>query len=71
MKILSWNCRGLGNPRAVQVLKDLVVSYKPLLIFLIETKCMQSRLDFVRALISFDGAFCVNVVGLSGGLALL
>lgn len=30
MKLLSWNCRGLGNPRTVRVLGDLLKSQKPI-----------------------------------------
>jgi exonuclease III len=38
MKILSWNCRGLGNPTAVRALKKLFMSKSPDLVFLMETK---------------------------------
>lgn len=37
MKIISWNCRGLGNARAVRALGDLVKSHKPNILFLLET----------------------------------
>ena len=38
MKILSWNCRGLGNQRAVDVLSHLVREKAPKILFLMETK---------------------------------
>lgn len=71
MIILCWNCRGLGNPRTVQVLKDLVLSHRPDLVFLSETKCKQQRMGHIRAQLSFNGAFTVDAVGHSGGLAIM
>ena len=38
MTVLSWNSRGLGQPRTVQVLVCLVHTYKPKLVFLTETR---------------------------------
>jgi hypothetical protein len=38
MTLLSWNCRGLGQPRTVQELVCLVHTYKPKLVFLSETR---------------------------------
>ncbi|XP_073363239.1 uncharacterized protein [Aegilops tauschii subsp. strangulata] len=38
MTVLSWNCRGLGQPRTVQELVCLVHTYKPKLVFLSETR---------------------------------
>lgn len=36
--IISWNCQGLGNQRAVDVLTNLVRSKAPTILFLMETK---------------------------------
>jgi len=38
MIVLSWNCRGLGNPQAVRSLCRMVKTKKPNLVFLTETK---------------------------------
>ena len=38
MSIMSWNCRGLGNPWAVQALKRAIKKEDPSLVFLMETK---------------------------------
>jgi hypothetical protein len=38
MKVLSWNCRGLGNPTAVRALRKLLKTQCPDLVFLMETK---------------------------------
>uniref|UniRef100_A0A803Q4W9 CCHC-type domain-containing protein n=1 Tax=Cannabis sativa TaxID=3483 RepID=A0A803Q4W9_CANSA len=68
---LSWNCRGLGNPRAVQFLKDLVVQKRPDIIFLCETLCRKDVVERVRVTLGFEGCFVVEAQGHSGGLALL
>ncbi|BFG35644.1 hypothetical protein CerSpe_219180 [Prunus speciosa] len=38
MIVLSWNCQGLGNPRAVQALRRLIVAQGPTVVFLSETR---------------------------------
>lgn len=42
MKVLSWNCRGLGNPAAVRALKKLLRVQCPDVVFLMETKLSES-----------------------------
>lgn len=70
MSTISWNCRGLGNPRAIRALKDIVSDKKPSFIFLIETKIKQSSVLKVRKQLGFKGSFVVDPVGIGGGLAL-
>ena len=38
MKIISWNCCGLGNPWAVRDLNKLIQQKVPNLVFLMETR---------------------------------
>jgi exonuclease III len=38
MKLLSWNCRGLGQAPAVRELRQLISSHHPDIMFLSETK---------------------------------
>jgi hypothetical protein len=71
MKLISWNCRGLGNPGAVRDLHQMVKEKKPTLLFLMETKSRQNHMEVVRVKLGFDGLFTVDPVGRSGGLALL
>jgi len=52
MRCLSWNCWGLGNPRTVRGLRLLVKNNKPDLVFLMETKLMQSRASFLNQLLA-------------------
>lgn len=63
MSTLSWNCHGLGNPRAVQFLMDTIVQKRPRLIFLCETLCTKDRVDRFKTLIGFERAFAVDVAG--------
>jgi ribonuclease HI len=71
MNVLSWNCRGLGNPRTVRILRRLVRKKKPDVVFLMETKLVSQTMEYVRAKMKFDGMFVVDCHGRSGGLALM
>jgi exonuclease III len=51
MKILSWNCRGLGKMSAVRALRKLINTHQPDIVFLTETKFQNS--DFLRKANSF------------------
>ncbi|XP_059451054.1 uncharacterized protein LOC132181841 [Corylus avellana] len=70
MMILSWNCRGLGNPRAVKALSRLVKQKRPSLVFLMETKLRQTKMEQIRCTLGYNGLFVVDSIGRSGGLAL-
>ncbi|KAM6584214.1 hypothetical protein CsatB_011216 [Cannabis sativa] len=71
MNVLSWNCRGLGNQRTVQFLKELVFQKRPDFIFLCETKCHKSKVVGLAQSLHFEGVFVVEAIGASGGMALL
>lgn len=71
MNVLSWNCRGLGNPRRVRDLCRLVKEKKPKMVFLMETKLRAQRLEVMKYKVGFNCAFVVDCVGKGGGLALL
>ncbi|XP_058782838.1 uncharacterized protein LOC131657458 [Vicia villosa] len=71
MKILSWNCRGLSNPRAIPNLRQLTQKHHPDVLFLSETLAKKQKLESVRVTLKFDSCLTVDVVGRSGGLAVL
>ena len=71
MSILCWNCRGLGNPRVIQFLKDIIGQKKPNIVFLCETLCKKERVEAVKRAIGFDGCFVVDCIRHSGGVAML
>ncbi|XP_074326770.1 uncharacterized protein LOC141664715 [Apium graveolens] len=70
MSCLSWNCRGLGNPRTVRGLNDLVRDRKPDVLFLSETISDAGRIKSLRMKLGFAQDFSVDRIGRSGGLAI-
>ncbi|XP_059431505.1 uncharacterized protein LOC132165008 [Corylus avellana] len=71
MKIISWNCRGLGNLRTVRELCRLVKQKQPIMVFLMETKLRKEKMESIRCKLEFASMFVVESVGKSGGMALL
>ena len=71
MSIMSWNCRGLGNPWAVQALKRPIKREDPSLVFLMETKLEVDEMKGVQHEIGLVQGIAVSSIGRSGGLALL
>jgi hypothetical protein len=45
MILMSWNCRGLGNPEAVRALHLMVKTKGPQVLFLMETKLDAGRME--------------------------
>jgi len=75
MKILAWNCRGLGNPRAVRALRGLIKDEDPDIIFLSETKCKSPEMEKIRQKLGYANRIYVECRGdgkrRRGGLAFL
>lgn len=71
MSVLAWNCRGLGCPRTVSELKNIISKKQPQFVFIMETKVARSRAEALKISLGFDNLFYVDSKGLSGGLALL
>ncbi|XP_019158912.1 PREDICTED: uncharacterized protein LOC109155728 [Ipomoea nil] len=71
MNFLTWNCRGLGNPTAVQVLADLVREKRLKVVFSMETFLVKSRMEPIRVTLGYNNMLVVDASGRSGGLALL
>jgi exonuclease III len=75
MKILSWNCQGLGNPKAVRALRKLFSNHSPDLVFLMETKLLNSNFNFISNVGDTYSVKAINCStsggGKAGGIALL
>ncbi|CAJ2646580.1 unnamed protein product [Trifolium pratense] len=76
MKLMSWNCQGLGNPRIVRALRKLIANNKPDIIFLMETKLHNLPPNFKNQFAATYSFFSVDCTlngdkGKSGGLILL
>jgi len=75
MKLLSWNCQGLGNPRAVRALLRLIRVENPQIVFLMETRLKVSEMDVIRNKLGFNHCLSVDCKGSgrdrAGGLSLM
>ncbi|KAB1671553.1 hypothetical protein [Gossypium barbadense] len=71
MKILCWNCRGIGNPATVRELKQMLVANDPDIVFLCETKINANKFSSVRSRCKMEGCLAVNANGKSGGLVMM
>ena len=71
MSIISWNYRGLGNPRIVDALKRALKKKAPICVFLMETKLTTEQLNGMKQNWDYNQGLVVSSDGFSGGLALL
>ncbi|XP_042965942.1 uncharacterized protein LOC122299620 [Carya illinoinensis] len=70
MKTLSWNSRGLGNPRGIRNLRDLVRKEDPDILFIQETRLRVSEMDRCKRSLGLENCLAVSCEGRRGGLAL-
>ena len=70
MKLLSWNCRGIGDPAIVRELRDLVEISSPAILCLVETQLQKSRVEGLRFSLGYDFSFGVGSSGRSGSLCI-
>ena len=70
MNRISWNCRGLGQSRAVLELTELVKTKSPTIVFLMETKSKDDYLQRLCSRLQFDHFFIVPRNNTGGGLVL-
>lgn len=72
MKLVSWNCRGLGSPAKVEAVKDLLKSEPADILMLQETKIAgQALLETGNSKWKKNSGIAVSARGSSGGLATL
>jgi hypothetical protein len=70
MTVLSWNCRGLGQPRTVQELVCLVHTYKPKLVFLTETRQNNKYVMNLKGRLGLRHCITQPGIGKGAGIAL-
>ncbi|TYJ21880.1 hypothetical protein E1A91_A08G091600v1, partial [Gossypium mustelinum] len=71
IKILVWNCRGIGNTATVRELKQLLVANDFKIVFLCETKVHSNKFSYIRSGCRMDGCLAINAIGKSGGLVMM
>lgn len=69
MKIIAWNCRGLGSGAAVSGLLNLQKEEDPDILFLSETKMDERKIDGFRWKLGLTQMVVKDCVGKGGGLA--
>ncbi|MDV3200531.1 MAG: endonuclease/exonuclease/phosphatase family protein [Pigeon pea little leaf phytoplasma] len=70
MKMVMWNCRGLGKPLTVHNIKEIGKSHSPEVLFLCETKNNTLMVTEQCHKLGFNMVHCVSPQGMAGGLAL-
>jgi exonuclease III len=70
MKIVAWNCPGLGNDPAAKGLLALQKEVDPNILFLSETKINGRRMKPFRWKLGLTNLVVKDCEGRSGGLAL-
>ena len=70
MKILSWNCQGLGSHWTISYLREIWSKHKPSFLFLSETKQQFDFVQYVQFYFGYSHLHTVDPRGRSGGLAL-
>lgn len=71
MRILSWNCQGLGNAPTVRHLQGIHGQYNPKILFLSETKSNRKYMELMVEKLGFHDLISVDARGKSGGLAVM
>jgi exonuclease III len=72
MRIVSWNCRGLGNPSKVEAVKDLLKNESPEILMLQETKIEgETLIEIIKLKWKKNVGKAMRKRGSSGGLATL
>ena len=71
MNVIIWNCRGALKPSFKIRVGELVQSYNPAILVVIETRVGGDRAREITDLLPFDRAFHTETIGYVGGLWVL
>lgn len=70
MRLLHWNCQGLGNPLTIPHIKDIMRSHNPDIMLLVETKNVNSVVQNLAKDLGYKNVEIVSASGSSGGVAI-
>lgn len=68
MKVLSWNCRGLGQALTVRTARNLAQQHRVNLVFFMERKCCVEKLKGLGFCMGFKHSVGIDAMGLAGGI---
>ena len=63
MKIVSWNCRGLGNPKKVQIMKGIIKDVRPSILYIQETKLGDAEMISITNRFWYQGVTLASTQG--------
>lgn len=70
MRLLHWNCQGLGSPLIIPYIKDIRRSHNPDIMLLVETKNVNSFVQDLAKDLGYKNVEIVSANGSSGGAAI-
>ncbi|CAN6580631.1 unnamed protein product [Malus baccata var. baccata] len=71
MKLIVWNCQGIGGDLTVDNLLEQNRRHTPDIVILLETKNKSSRYEFLKRRLDMNYMFAVEPKGIGGGLCVL
>ena len=71
MRTLDWNYQSVGKTPTIRALRVLIREESPKVVFIAKSKSKLRNIERIRSSTGFVEKFCVDLVGKSGGLALL
>ncbi|XP_074274041.1 uncharacterized protein LOC141597474 [Silene latifolia] len=66
IKFMVWNVQGTGNKKKINAIKEVVKTYKPSVLALVETHMGPDHAMKLGQILGYDGQSRVNAVGYSG-----
>lgn len=66
MRVLVWNCQGVGSLLTILQLKECIKLHSPDIILLSETKNKKDVMDKVRKKLNDDKMVIVEPIGIAG-----
>lgn len=71
MKLLHWNCQGLGGDLTIPHLNDIRKSHNLDVILLVETKNVDTYVNNLVKDLEYKNSFVIPAKGSSGGVAII
>ncbi|XP_074297142.1 uncharacterized protein LOC141627825 [Silene latifolia] len=65
---MVWNVQGTGNKKKINAIKEVVKTYRPSVLALVETHMGPDHAVKLGEILGYDGQSRVNAIGFSGGI---